>query len=101
MKSQPLSCLNSFMSEDENSQVQQLAAEMLLELNLAEIRHSVQMSQVQLAESMGIKQPTIANLEKNGKDVKLLSLKRYVEALGGRLRIDIEMPNGHHFGIKV
>jgi hypothetical protein len=50
---------------------------------------------------MGIKQPTVASLEKNGKDVKLLSLKRYVEALGGRLRIDIEMPDGHHFGMKV
>jgi predicted transcriptional regulator len=101
MKSQPLSALDDLMTEDELHLAQQQAAEMLLELNLAEIRHSVQMSQVQVAESMGIKQPTVASLEKNGKDVKLLSLKRYVEALGGRLRIDIEMPDGHHFGMKV
>ncbi|MCL1132538.1 helix-turn-helix transcriptional regulator [Shewanella sairae] len=101
MKSQPLSGLDELMTEDEMSQAQLQGAEMLLELNLAEIRHSVQMSQVQVASCMGIKQPTIANLEKNGKDVKLLSLKRYVEALGGKLRIDIEMPNGHHFGMKV
>ncbi|GAD90029.1 putative Xre family DNA-binding protein [Vibrio halioticoli NBRC 102217] len=101
MKSQPLSALDDLMTADELHLAQQQAAEMLLELNLAEIRHSVQMSQAQVAESMGIKQPTVASLEKNGKDVKLLSLKRYVEALGGRLRIDIEMPDGHHFGMKV
>nr|AKN37101.1 Cro-like protein [Vibrio cyclitrophicus]AKN38190.1 hypothetical protein [Vibrio splendidus] len=101
MKSQPLSALDDLMTEDELHLAQQQAAEMLLELNLAEIRHSVHMSQAQVAESMGIKQPTVASLEKNGKDVKLLSLKRYVEALGGRLRIDIEMPDGHHFGMKV
>ncbi|HHY0584539.1 helix-turn-helix domain-containing protein [Vibrio natriegens] len=47
------------------------------------------MSQAQVAKTMGIKQPTVASLEKNGKDVKLLSLKRYVEALGDPLRIDI------------
>lgn len=101
MKSQPLSELDALMTDDELSQAKQQAAEMLLELNLAEIRRSVQKSQTQVAESMGVKQPTIASLEKTGKDVKLLSLKRYVEALGGRLRIDIEMPDGQHFGMKV
>lgn len=101
MKSQPISALDDLMTEDELYLAQQQAAEMLLELNLADIRRSVQMSQAQVAESMGIKQPTVASLEKNGKDVKLLSLKRYVEALGGQLRIDIEMPDGHHFGMKI
>lgn len=101
MKNQPLSALDDLMTEDKLRQAHQKTSEMLLELNLAEIRHSVQMSQAQVAKAMGIKQPTVANLEKNGKDVKLLSLKRYVEALGGQLRIDIEMPDGHHFGMKV
>ena len=59
------------------------------------------MPQAQVAKAMGIKQPTIASLEKNGKDVKLLPLKRYVEALGSQLRIYIKMPDGHHFGMKV
>ncbi len=59
------------------------------------------MSEAQAAKVMGIKQPTIASLEKDGKDVKLVSLKRYVEALGGQLCIDIEMPDSHHFGMKV
>ncbi len=101
MKSQPLSTLDALMTEDERQLAHQQTSEMLLELNLAEIRHNVQMSQTQVAKAMGIKQPTVANLEKNGKDVKLLSLKRYVEALGGQLRIDIEMPDGHHFEMKI
>ncbi|UJF18528.1 hypothetical protein L0B53_16130 [Vibrio sp. SS-MA-C1-2] len=43
-------------------------------------------------------QPTIASLEKKGKDARLLTLKRYIEAAGCKLRIDIEMPDGSSRG---
>lgn len=101
MNSQPMSALDDLMTVDELQQAKDKAANMLFELNLAEIRRSVEMSQAEVATLMGIKQPTVANLERNGKDVKLLSLKRYVEALGGELTIDIQMPNGQHFDMKV
>jgi hypothetical protein len=50
---------------------------------------------------MGVKQPTIAGMEKNGQDIKLSSLKKYIEATGGKLNIDIEMADGSHFGFSV
>lgn len=77
------------------------AEEMLLNIHLAELRERVQKTQVELALALGIKQPTIAGMEKPGRDLKLSTLKRYVEAAGGKLRLDIELPDGTHYEFSV
>lgn len=77
------------------------ADEMLLELRLAEVRRLVEMTQAEMAEALGVKQPTIAGMEKGGQDLRLSSLKRYVEAIGGKVRLDIELPDGTHHGFSV
>jgi DNA-binding XRE family transcriptional regulator len=80
---------------------QEKAEEMLLNIHLAELRELVQKTQVDLANVLGIKQPTVAEMEKPGRDLKLSSLKRYVEATGGKLRLDVELPDGTHYGFSV
>lgn len=77
------------------------AEEMLLDIHLAELRELVKKTQVDVARTLGIKQPTVAEMEKRGRDLKLSSLKRYVEATGGKLRLDIELPDGTHYGFSV
>lgn len=77
------------------------ADKILLEIHLAEIRERVQKTQGEIAKALGVKQPTVAEMEKPGRDIKLSSLKRYVEASGGKLRVDIELPDGTHFGFPV
>ncbi|MEJ2755072.1 MAG: XRE family transcriptional regulator [Gammaproteobacteria bacterium] len=77
------------------------AEEMLLNIHLAELRERVQKTQGEVALALGIKQPTVAGMEKAGRDLKLSSLKRYVEATGGKLRLDIELPDGTHYGFSV
>ncbi|MFM9269960.1 helix-turn-helix domain-containing protein [Halomonas elongata] len=74
---------------------------MLLELRLSEVRRLVEMTQAEMAEAIGVKQPTIAGMEKSGQDLRLSSLKRYVEAIGGKIRLDIELPDGTHHGFSV
>ena len=49
-----------------------------------------------MAAALGVKQPTIAGMEKAGQDLKLSTLKRYIEAAGGKVRLDIELPDGQH-----
>ncbi len=78
-----------------------MASEMLLNIHLAELREKVALTQKELAGTMGVKQPTIAGMEKNGQDIKLSSLKKYIEATGGKLNIDIEMADGSHFAFSV
>lgn len=80
---------------------QAMAADMLLNIHLAELREKVQKTQTEIAQVLGIKQPTVAGMEKPGRDLKLSSLKRYVEAAGGKLRLEIELPDGTHYGFIV
>ncbi|AXW88414.1 transcriptional regulator [Lonsdalea britannica] len=77
---------------------QTIAADMLLNIHLAELREKVQKTQVEMAQALGLKQPTVAGMEKRGRDLKLSTLKRYVEATGGKLRLDVELPDGSHYG---
>lgn len=77
------------------------AAEMLLDIYLAELRERASKTQIEVANALCVKQPTVDVMEKLGHDIKLSSLKRYVEATGGKLRIDVELPDGTHFGFAV
>jgi len=77
------------------------ATEMLLNIHLAELRERMSLTQGDIAASLGIKQPTVSDMEKPGRDLKLSSLKRYVEAAGGKLRLDVELPDGTHYGFSV
>ncbi len=73
----------------------------IFELRLAQLRQTVEMSQHDIAVVLGISQPSVANLEKRGHEVKISSLKRYIEALGGKLSLNIELADGRHIGINV
>ncbi|GIZ26126.1 transcriptional regulator [Morganella morganii] len=77
------------------------ADEILLNIHLAELREKVKKTQVEMAQALGIKQPTVAGMEKPGRDVKLSTLKRYVDAVGGKLNIDVELPDGTHYMFRV
>lgn len=77
------------------------ADELLLNIHLAELREKVKKTQVEMAQALGIKQPTVAGMEKPGRDVKLSTLRRYVDAIGGKLNIDVELPDGTHYMFRV
>ena len=83
------------------AKAQKAATEMLLNIHLAELRERMNLTQGDIAASLGIKQPTVSDMEKPGRDLKLSSLKRYVEASGGKLRLDVELPDGTHYGFSV
>lgn len=80
------------------AQAQAMATDIVLNIHLAALREKVKKTQVEIADVLGVKQPTIAGMEKPGRDIKLSTLKRYVEAAGGKLRLDVELPDGSHFG---
>lgn len=73
----------------------------ILRIRLAMLREELNISQLQLANQLGISQPSVANLEKRGEEIKLSSLKRYVDALGGKLTINIKLPDGKNIDMVV
>lgn len=60
-------------------------------LTLQELRKAKQLTQVQLAQSLGVRQESIAQMEKRS-DLLVSTLRSYVEAMGGRLNLSVEFP---------
>jgi len=81
--------------------IQQTADEMILEPGLQLVREELNLSQKQLAELMGISQPAITQLEQRGNELKIATLKRYIEAMGGKLSIDVELPTGKRIAFHI
>ncbi|EFC4784267.1 XRE family transcriptional regulator, partial [Escherichia coli] len=77
-------------SPESQARIKEMADEMILEVGLQMMREELQLSQKQVAEAMGISQPAVTKLEQRGNDLKLATLKRYVEAMGGKLSLDVE-----------
>ena len=61
-------------------------------LTLRELRKARDLTQHQLAETLGIRQATVVQMEKRS-DLMLSTLRSYVEAMGGRLSLTVEFPD--------
>ena len=71
------------------------AREMQAEMLLAELRKLEGVTQVELAEKLGIKQPAVSQLEQSD-DMQVSTLQRIVKALGGVLEITVRLPGGEY-----
>ena len=65
----------------------------LAKLPLSEMRRARQMTQVRLAEVLGVDQGAISKLERRS-DMYLSTLRSYIEALGGQLELRVVFPDG-------
>ncbi|GLR64474.1 helix-turn-helix domain-containing protein [Marinospirillum insulare] len=95
----PLSELLKKIDPNVITGAQEQATQEIFEMKLAALREELELSQVEIAKRLGVSQPSIANLEKRGQEIKLSSLKRYVEAMGGKLTLDIQLADGRHIGM--
>jgi transcriptional regulator with XRE-family HTH domain len=59
---------------------------------LKDLRQAVAQTQQDLAVALGVGQDTISRLEKRS-DMLLSTLRRYVEAMGGKLELVAQFPN--------
>jgi transcriptional regulator with XRE-family HTH domain len=71
------------------------AREIQAEMLLAELRKLEGVTQVELAEKLGIKQPAVSQLEQQD-DMQVSTLRRIVQALGGILEITVRLPGGEY-----
>lgn len=91
--------LKQLLSErtpESQQRIANMAEEMLLEVRLQTLREQLALSQTDVAKAMGISQPSVVAIEQRGNDIKLSTMKRYVESMGGKLRLNVELPNGRH-----
>ena len=72
--------------------VEARSAELIAEIEgLKAFRQLAERSQEQIAETLGIKQPSVAKIVKQ-TDLYLSTLRRFVEAAGGKLELRVELP---------
>ncbi|EAR0813709.1 helix-turn-helix domain-containing protein [Salmonella enterica] len=58
------------------------------------LREALELTQQEQAQALGIAQPSVAAIEARGADLKISTLQRYIEALGGHLIIGAVLPGG-------
>ena len=85
--------LRAKMSPERRARNAAATKAMLAELPLQELRHARELTQATLAETMECGQDEISKLERRA-DLLVSTLRRYVEAMGGRLDIVATFPDG-------
>jgi len=81
-------------SPEMQARVAERVEEASIQIALGALRDELNISQTELATLMGIKQPSVARIEQADNDPRLSTLKRYVQALGGELSLDVTLPTG-------
>lgn len=89
------------LSPENRARVEARTAEIRQEVTLALLREELDVSQTHLAEVLGIKQPSVAKMEKVDNDPKLSTLRRYIAALGGELALDVKLPDGKRIALSL
>jgi hypothetical protein len=62
------------------------------EMDLAEVRRALKLSQEEIGQTLQIKQGSVAKIEKR-TDMYVSTLRRFIEAMGGELEIVARFPD--------
>ncbi len=89
----PFSDLTKDFTPARRRRIENLKRQLLAEMPLHELRRARALTQRDLAEALRVNQPAISKLEQRA-DVYVSSLRSYIEAAGGKLKIVAEFPEG-------
>lgn len=81
------------LSPSRRKKIEARTAELIAEeKSLRDLRKALSLTQEHMAEVLGIGQESVSRLEKRS-DLLLSTLRTYIEAMGGELRLIAEFPN--------
>lgn len=89
----PLKELLDKVSPDVKTKAGLKALAIIDEMGLAELRKALGVTQVTLADEMGVQQPTVARIEKQ-QDIYISTVRNYIESLGGHMELYASFPDG-------
>ncbi len=89
----PFTELTKDFSPERRARVEAKKAELRAAMPLHELRQARAMTQKALGEMLKVNQPAIAKMERRA-DMYVSNLRGLIEAMGGRLRIIAEFPEG-------
>ena len=89
----PFNELTKDFTPERRRRIDDLKTELLAEMPLHELRRARALTQRDMAKMLKVNQPAISKLEQRA-DVYVSSLRTYIEAVGGKLKIVAEFPEG-------
>jgi DNA-binding Xre family transcriptional regulator len=84
--------LRATMTLEQQARAAATAEGMLVQLQLSELRQARAKTQVEVAQAMETQQAAVSKLERR-EDMYLSTLREYVEALGGKLKLVASFPD--------
>lgn len=88
-----LNSLLAKVSPEVKAEANRKAAQLLSEMTLSELRKSREITQSTVADTLGLKQANISQLEKRD-DVYVSTLRNYLKAIGGQLDLVVRFKDG-------
>jgi len=85
--------LKNRMSAKQRAEIKAGKEKLLAEIPLEQLRAARNLTQTNLAHTLGVNQSAISKIEKR-TDMYLSTLRSYVEAMGGHLDIQAVFPEG-------
>ena len=89
----PFSDLTRDFTPERRRRIDEMKSELLAEMPLHELRRARELTQRDMAKLLRVNQPAVSKLEQRA-DVYMSSLRSYIEAVGGKLKIVAEFPEG-------
>jgi len=86
------------LPEERRKRIEEEANEIIMSIQLDQMRKARRVSQKTLAETLRVSQPAVAKMEKE-KDMKISTLRRIAEGMGGTLKIQVEFPEGVSYSL--
>jgi predicted transcriptional regulator len=83
--------LRAKMSPERRTRNRRETQKMLAEIALQDLRQSLNLTQTQVADVLAINQAAVSKMEGQG-DMYVTTLRRYIEALGGHLKLVASFP---------
>lgn len=84
--------LRARMSPEAQTKAEAEAQRLGEEMDLAEVRRALKLSQEEIGQTLQIKQGSVAKIEKR-TDMYVSTLRRFIEAMGGELEIVARFPD--------
>jgi len=89
----PFKNLVEKMSPQSRARIRKRTAQMASEMALQELRQAMQLTQQELAEHLKLNQAAVSKME-HQSDMYVSTLRRFIAAMGGQLRIVAHFPQG-------
>ena len=89
----PFQELSREFTTERRQRIDAIKRDLLAEMPLHVLRRARTLTQQDLAETLQVSQPAVAEMERRA-DIYVSSLRSHIEAVGGKLKIVAEFPEG-------